>query len=67
MKKKLEKLIDMFEENLKQLESETDSSAFDLCLGRCLAYADAAYILSGDSYLCSIMFQKVDKIRCSKK
>lgn len=67
MKKKIEKLIDMFEENLQQLESETDSSAFDVCLGRCLAYADAVYILSADSYLCSIMFQKIDKVRRSKK
>lgn len=67
MKKKIEKLIDVFEEKLQQLESETDSSAFDVCLGRCLAYADAVYMLSGDAYLCSIMFQKVDKVRCSKK
>lgn len=30
---KIEKLIDVFEENLNQLSSETDSDTFNACLG----------------------------------
>lgn len=67
MKKKIEKLIDAFEESLKQLEFETNSRDFDVCLGRCIAYADVVYMLSGDAYLCSMMFQKVDKVKRSKE
>lgn len=61
-KNKVEKLIELFEENLNHLTTETDSDDFNSCLGKCLAYADSTYVISEDAYLCSLMFQKIDKV-----
>lgn len=62
-KNKVDRLIDIFEETLKSFEEEKDSNVSSMLLGKCLAYADSIYIVSDDFYLCSIIYQKIDKIR----